>query len=114
TRKASSKGLLAGRPSEHRAGIGRVLFGALIMFCASALPQAQQLPSGNADVEPGRVRLMTPSSTLPRNVEYLICPDDELEINVLDVPELSHQYRLDANDLLTLPLLADPISAAGL
>lgn len=94
--------------------IARVLIGTLIIFCAPARPQAQQLPSSNADSAPPRPRLMTPSNTLPRNAEYLICPDDELEIYILNVPELSRQYRVDANGSLVLPLLANPIPAAGL
>jgi len=95
-------------------GIARALIGALIMFCVPALPQAQQPPLASADSELPRPRLKTPSNTLPRNAEYLICPDDQLEIYILNVPELSRQYRVDSNGSLALPLLADPISAAGL
>ena len=95
-------------------GIARVLIGAFIIFCAPLLAQAQQPPSANANSELAQLRLKTPSNTLPRNLEYLICPDDQLEIYVLNVPELSRQYRVDSNGLLALPLLADPISAAGL
>jgi polysaccharide biosynthesis/export protein len=94
--------------------ITRVLTGALIMFCAPALPRAQQPPSGNADSVQHRPALRTPSNTESRNTEYLIYPDDQLDIYVLNVPELSREYRVDSNGSLALPLLADPIPAAGL
>ena len=95
-------------------GIAQVLIVALIIFCAPALAQAQQAPSSNANSELSRPRLKTPSNTLPRNLEYLICPDDLLEIYILNVPDLPRQYRVDLNGWLALPLLADPISAAGM
>ncbi len=46
--------------------------------------------------------------------EYLISPDDVLEVYVLDVPELSRQYEVSATGKVTLPLLAAPLAAAGL
>jgi polysaccharide export outer membrane protein len=95
-------------------GLARMLIGVFIMFCSASLLRAQQLPPANADSESRRPGLMTPSNTLPRNVDYLVCPDDELEIYIPNVPELSRQFRVDSNGLLTLPLLAEPISAAGL
>ena len=46
--------------------------------------------------------------------EYLISPDDVLEVYVLDVPELSRQYKVSATGKVTLPLIAAPLIAAGL
>ena len=112
--KPAAKAMPPADRANSTLGIARVLIGALIMFCVSALLQAQHPPFANADSELPRPRLKTPSNTLPRNVEYLICPDDQLEIYILNVPELSRQYRVDSNGSLALPLLADPISAAGL
>ena len=100
--------------ADTELGLARMLIGAFIMFCPAALLRAQQVPPVNADSEFRRPGLMTPSSTLPRKVGYLVCPDDQLEIYIPDVPELSRQFRVDSNGLLTLPLLAEPISAAGL
>ena len=46
--------------------------------------------------------------------EEFISPDDHLDIFVMDVPELSRQYRVTASGLIDVPLLKDPIMAAGL
>lgn len=46
--------------------------------------------------------------------DYGISPDDLLDISVFDVPEMSHSYRVRAGGAITLPLLPDPIRAAGL
>ncbi len=60
----------------------------------------------------------TPASPSPgaagKEPEYLISPDDVLEVYVLDVPELSRQYEVSATGKVTLPLLAAPLPAAGL
>lgn len=47
-------------------------------------------------------------------VDYAISPDDLLDISVFDVPEMSHSYRVRPGGSITLPLLPDPIKAAGL
>ncbi len=46
--------------------------------------------------------------------DYLISPDDELEVQVLDVPEASGVFRVSADGGLTLPLISQPIQAEGL
>ena len=40
-------------------------------------------------------------------------PEDLLDVNVMDVPEVSRTYRVSSNGFLTLPLLPEPIPAAG-
>jgi polysaccharide export outer membrane protein len=53
--------------------------------------------------------------TSSRDAEhYLISPEDELEIYVLDVPEISRTYRVTPSGEITVPLIQDPIVAAGL
>lgn len=46
--------------------------------------------------------------------EYLISPDDVLDVYVLDVPELSRSYEVSSTGRVTLPLLSAPLAAAGL
>lgn len=46
--------------------------------------------------------------------DYTISPDDEVEIHILDVPEASGTFRVDANGSLALPLLSQPVRAEGL
>jgi polysaccharide export outer membrane protein len=44
---------------------------------------------------------------------YKISPDDVLDISVVDVPEYSHTYRVAPDGTIRLPLLNEPILAAG-
>jgi polysaccharide biosynthesis/export protein len=46
--------------------------------------------------------------------DYVIGPDDMLNVYILDVPELSRDYRVSAAGIITLPVLANPIDVAGL
>ena len=56
------------------------------------------------------------SGSLPggSGADTVISPDDMLEIYIIDVPELSGQYRVSARGLVQLPLLQKPLVAAGL
>jgi len=46
--------------------------------------------------------------------EYLINPDDLLDVYIVDVPELSRTYRVSPTGQVTLPLLSHPLNVAGL
>ena len=46
--------------------------------------------------------------------DFLITPDDVLEIIVFDVPQMSRQYRVSPSGVIVFPLLAEPIHAAGM
>ncbi len=46
--------------------------------------------------------------------EYLINPDDLLDLYIVDVPELSRTYRVSPTGQVTLPLLSGPLNVAGL
>jgi len=46
--------------------------------------------------------------------EYLINPDDLLDLYIMDVPELSRTYRVSPTGQVTLPLLSQPLNVAGL
>lgn len=54
------------------------------------------------------------SSTLSvSSRDYVISPDDVLDIFIVDVPELSRQYRISTSGQLNFPLIPKPIDAAG-
>jgi polysaccharide biosynthesis/export protein len=56
-----------------------------------------------------------PNSALTVSAEeYVISPDDTLEVYVLDVPEISREYRVDPSGCIVIPLLSEPLQAAGL
>ncbi|HUI43963.1 MAG TPA: polysaccharide biosynthesis/export family protein [Terriglobia bacterium] len=46
--------------------------------------------------------------------DYVISPDDLLDIAVFDVPEMSREYRVSPGGSIELPLVQSPIAAAGL
>jgi len=50
----------------------------------------------------------------PLSDEYLISPDDVLDVYVYDVPELSHTYIVSSSGAVTVPLLPKPLQASGL
>jgi polysaccharide export outer membrane protein len=54
------------------------------------------------------------SSSVPASDNYLLCPDDVLDVFVYDVPELSHTYNVSSSGVVSVPLLPAPIQAAGL
>jgi polysaccharide export outer membrane protein len=45
--------------------------------------------------------------------DYTVSPEDLLDVLIMDVPEVSRTYRVSSNGFLTLPLLPEPIPAAG-
>ena len=45
--------------------------------------------------------------------DYMIGPDDIVNVYILDVPELSRDYRVSALGSITMPVLAKPLDAAG-
>lgn len=57
--------------------------------------------------------VVPPSDTKAQTNEYTVSPEDLLDINILDVPEVTRIYRVSSNGFLTLPLLPEPIPAAG-
>lgn len=89
-----------------------LLWGALSLF-AQAPPPANSAASPAASSAPAPA----PDSAAVRAAaepEYLISPDDVLDVYVLDVPELSRQYAVSSTGKVTLPLLSAPLPAAGL
>jgi polysaccharide biosynthesis/export protein len=46
--------------------------------------------------------------------EYLISPEDVLDVNVYDMPDMSCECRVSPAGTVTLPLLRKPVEAAGM
>jgi polysaccharide export outer membrane protein len=55
-----------------------------------------------------------PNASITSPEGYVIGPDDLINVYVLDVPELSHDYRVSDTGTVTLPVMAKPLTAAGL
>jgi len=70
---------------------------------APVTPPASSLPSAPS----------APSTPI-QAPDYLIGIDDVLDVFIVDVPELSRQYRVSGGGTVTLPMLSTPVNAAGL
>ena len=46
--------------------------------------------------------------------DYVISPNDVVEVYVVDAPEFSREYRVSSSGQIAIPLLPQPIEAAGL
>lgn len=112
---------------EWKAPLIAMLWGAILCGAASTLraqkpaavpidpqpPRTDLLPS---NMQPSRFELRrTPSSAAQTaSQEFIISPDDELNVDVMDVAELSKTYRVSPTGVIDMPLLSKPITAAGL
>jgi polysaccharide export outer membrane protein len=85
------------------------------MFGLAGLAWAGSSSSEKADDRGGKAGVASSAEqgTLKAE-ETLIYPNDLLAIQVFDVEQMTHDYRVSATGTLTLPLLAEPIRAAGL
>jgi polysaccharide export outer membrane protein len=50
----------------------------------------------------------------PDTPDYQVTPGDVLDIYFFEVPEISRAYRVSPGGFISLPLLAEPVAAAGL
>jgi polysaccharide export outer membrane protein len=94
--------------------LAQVLLMAVFLACATTPLRAQDtISSGNTDST--RPAPEVPAAVPPKAVaeDYVISPDDELDISVLDVAELSRTYRVSPTGMIAVPLLTKPIKAAG-
>ena len=91
---------------------------ALYLLTGLTLAWAQRQNSGTppqpAVASKAASGLVGPSDGQPAPInDYTVSPEDLLDIQVMDVPEVTRTYRVSSNGLLTLPLLPEPIPAAG-
>ncbi|HEV2424124.1 MAG TPA: polysaccharide biosynthesis/export family protein [Terriglobia bacterium] len=86
---------------------------ALVFGLGVVLPMsARQTKPAGASSTSAASQVVNVSSAMA--ADYRISPDDELEIQVLDVPEASGTFRVAADGSLDLPLLSRPVRADGL
>ena len=137
---SQSKYLEFYRPKRRAAQAGglcrlhRLSMAGATILCSLALVQAQDSSSkpqaDSSAAQSGRSGLgsastqqapaeyvLSPDSKVspqPSAQDYVISPEDQLEIYVLDVPELSRTYRVSQGGQIDVPLLPEPIAAAGL
>ncbi len=100
--------------------IGAIALGVTVFVLATLNPVfAQQSPPSS--VSPAAAD--SKGSTAPVSItgplgfssgDYVVSPDDLLDVYIMDVPEVSRAYRVSSDGMLALPLLPQPIQAAGL
>jgi len=89
--------------------LGLALSGSTAVAGGQAIATAKGPETSGPDI--GQSAKPVPGS---ENLEYVIAADDMLDVYVVDVPELSRQYLVSPDGTITLPLLSEPILAAGL
>jgi len=104
-----------GKPGARR----WMLLLALVLFWGALSLFAQVQPAAGSGASPAAEAAPAPAPDsaavgAAAEPEYLISPDDVLDVYVLDVPELSRQYAVSSTGKVTLPLLSAPLPAAGL
>jgi polysaccharide export outer membrane protein len=112
--RGTSFGRAGGRaPARfHFTLAGLLLMGLAGLFCARgaspAAPQKENVRDSKANTQGGA----DPAAL--KAEETLIYPNDLLFIQVFDVEQMTHEYRVSATGTLAFPLLADPVRAAGM
>ena len=98
--------------SLRRFGAAEAILGAAFVLALAPLQPllAQEVPSVSL-TSLGETRAQN-QVVAPR--DYVISPDDLLDITVFDVPEMSRRYRVSPNGAISIPLVDTPIAAAGL
>lgn len=106
---------LTALPSRGRLSLpalARTLLMGVVIFSISSPGQGQSSPDATdaRSVQP----LPTPALTSQLGTQdYIISPDDLLDVHVFDVAEVSRQCRVGPRGSIALPLLSEPITAAG-
>jgi polysaccharide export outer membrane protein len=83
---------------------------------SQATPQARDPGQGEKTSQSTSTPATPAAATLQATPsgEFLISPEDVLEVYIYDVPELSREYTVNAAGTITVPLLPRPVQAAGL
>jgi len=94
----------------------KALLAGVGLICLSGLAWAQN-PVSPTTVAPISALKPTASTTPPSSpaaTRYVIAKNDLLDIYVVDLQELSREYRVDGDGMITMAMLPQPVMAAGL
>jgi len=103
--------------SQERLAVSscRFRFAVLLLLCAAWVPSMHAQADNPAGISVGGGQIKnTKAPGIAGAEDYIIGPDDLMNVYILDVPELSRDYRVTATGTVTLPVLAKPLNAAGL
>jgi len=102
--------------SDRRRAELQALFTQLVLICLAVTASAQDPISPQAVAPaagPGAVASSASTANLATRQRYVVARDDLLDIDVVGVQELSREYRVDGDGMITLPMLPQPVMAAG-
>ncbi|MGH9454146.1 MAG: polysaccharide biosynthesis/export family protein, partial [Terriglobia bacterium] len=94
--------------------IGAFFAASLAVLARAALASTDSAGKPARAVVSGRTETTTPPSASASTPSIGIDSGDLLKIDVFDVPELSGTYRVHSGGEIEMPLLRQPIEAAGL
>ena len=100
---------------KNKAELAVILAG-LGLICLGGAAWAQN-PAPPAMVGPISALRPATSRASPSSrvgMRYVIAKDDLLEVYVVGLQELSREYRVDGDGMIALPMLSEPVMAAGL
>ena len=90
-----------------------VILGIVVASVLSANSVAQTTTANLVSTEP-QPTIVSHAPVNAADGDSIITADDVLDVYVMDVPELSRQYRVAPSGTVALPLVPDPIKTAGL
>jgi len=93
-------------------GLAVYLLAGFTPVCAQevkSMPVAPQMVAAKGTTSPVGSATVTKTPV----TDYTVSPEDLLDVYVMDVPEVTRTYRVSSNGFLTLPLLQQPVAAAG-
>jgi polysaccharide export outer membrane protein len=93
-----------------------ILCGRIILGMPRTLDAQAEAPARLTNTDSTQLnRPVTSAAQPPQGMqEYTICADDQLDIYVMDVPELSRMYRVSPTGMIAVPLVSKEITAVGL
>jgi len=93
-----------------------ILCGAIFLGTPGILAAQAEGPARvpNTDSTQSKRPLAPAAQSAQGMQDYIICADDELDIYVMDVPELSRIYRVSPTGMIAVPLLSKEVTAVGL
>ena len=99
--------------SQVRFSLWLLVIGVSLTFCIAANAQSTIAAAGLS--KPQSADTVSPlRGPSDRDSDSIISADDVLEVYVMDVAEISRQYRVSPSGNIVLPLLPNPLPAAGL
>src|ERR1017187_10357047 len=103
----------SGRHAQIRFWHWLLVLTACLSVCTAANAQSASAATGSS--KPQLTSTVTTLRGSPEGFgDSIISADDVLEIYVMDVAELSRQYRVSPTANVALPLLPKPVAAAGM